>query len=66
MATMTGPVVFTVAAQVGLATALILVTEYKLGVAAVLELFGEQEEAFRQQAQEICDVIVIINGKCFV
>ena len=40
-------------------TMLILVTEYKLVVEDVLELFGEQEEAFPQQAQEICDYDVI-------
>jgi len=61
----TGPVVFTVAVQAALVTVVDLVTEYNKGAAAVSELFGEQEEAFHQQAQEICDYDVI-NGKCFV
>jgi len=65
MASQTGQEAFTVAAQVGLATMIASVVEYKLGDAGALELFGEQEEAFHQQVQEICNV-TIINGKCFV
>ena len=53
------------AAQVVLVTVLGLVTEYNLGDAAALELFGEQEEASHQQEQEICNV-TIINGRCFI
>jgi hypothetical protein len=64
MANQTGPVAFMVEVQVALVTMLHLVTEYKLGDAGALGLFGEQEEAFHQQAQETCDVI--INGYCFV
>jgi hypothetical protein len=62
----TGEEAFTVAVQVVLVTVVDLVMEYKLEDAAALELFGEQEEASHQQAQEICDVIVIINRNCFV
>jgi hypothetical protein len=60
----TGPVVFTAAVQVAPVTVLHLVTEYNLAAVAALESFGEQEEAFHQQAQETCDVI--INEYCFV
>jgi hypothetical protein len=63
MALKTGQEAYTVAVQVVLVTMLHSVMEYKLAAVAVLELFGEQEEASHQQAQEICDVI--INRNCF-